>query len=258
MKLSKLIDKIEKKYPLQIAEKWDNTGLLVGDSEKEIKKVLLCLDVSSKAIDRAIEIGADLIVSHHPLIFKSLKQIVFDDITSRKVLRLIEEKIAVYAMHTNLDSAIDGLNDYVWDKLQIDSKSIYVDETYNRPIRYYKLNESMDIVDLANIVKTKLNIDNVRIVNDEYYTSNMIRKVALTTGSGMDFLNEVKDKVDLFITADIKYHEALDSLEYGTSLMDIGHYESEIFCIDIISKFLQENTDVNVEVYKAESILKTI
>ena len=116
MKLSKLINIIENKYPTNIAEKWDNVGLIVGDYNKEINKILICLDISSKAIEKACEIGADLIISHHPMIFSELKKVLFSDITGRKIIRAIEEKIAIYAIHTNLDSAVDGLNEYVWNK----------------------------------------------------------------------------------------------------------------------------------------------
>lgn len=258
MKLSKLINIIENKYPTNIAEKWDNVGLIVGDYNKEINKILICLDISSKAIEKACEIGADLIISHHPMIFSELKKVLFSDITGRKIIRAIEEKIAIYAIHTNLDSAVNGLNEYVWNKLNIASIPIYEEESFNKPIRYYKLNESISIEKLASIIKEKLGIRNIRYVYDSYYTSNVIKKVAIVTGSGMSFLNEVKDKVDVFITADIKHHEALDSLEYGLPLIDFGHYHSEIPSVDLISKFINENTDIETEIYYSEEILKTM
>lgn len=246
MRLSTLIEKLNEKYPNNICEQWDNVGLLIGDKNEDIKKVLVSLDVTSKAIDKAIKVGANLIISHHPLIFKPIKKIVSDDIIGKKILKLIQNNISIYAMHTNLDSSLDGLNDYVFKKLDISAKRIFVNETNNRPLRFYKLDQEISLDKMVKIVKDKLNIQNVRVISNDY-TSNKIGTFAIVTGSGMDFFDEVKDKIDLFITGDLKYHDALDSLEYGLSIIDFGHYESEIHAVDLVETYLKENTDLEVE-----------
>ena len=209
MKLTELIDKLNEKFPENICESWDNVGLLLGDKDKEVKKVLIALEVNSKAIDKAIQERVDVIISHHPLIFKSLKKITKDDMIGSRIMRLLKNDIAVYAMHTNLDSATDGLNDYVFKLLDLDAKRMYEDETKNRPLRYFNLTKKMTIEEMVEVVKEKLNISQLRVIYDEYYTKKDIKSFALVTGSGMDFFNEVKDKVDSFITADVKYHEAV-------------------------------------------------
>ena len=143
MKLTELIDKLNKKFPENICESWDNVGLLLGNKDKDVKKVLIALEVNSKAIDKAIQERVDVIISHHPLIFKSLKKITKDDMIGSRIIRLLKNDIAVYAMHTNLDSATGGLNDYVFELLGIDAKRMYEDETKNRPIRYFDLTKKM-------------------------------------------------------------------------------------------------------------------
>lgn len=247
MKLANLIEKISEKYKENLCEPWDNVGLLIGDKNMEIKKVLLAIDANSKVIDKAIEINADLIITHHPLIFTPLKKIVLNDIISGRIIRLIKENISVYAMHTNLDSANDGLNDYVFKLFNLNAKRIYEKETENRPIRYYEFKNPVTLDEIIQKVKKGLNIDTLKVIADEYYTSNIIKKIAIVTGSGMDFFNEVKDKVDLFLTGDVKYHEAQDSLEYGLPIIDFGHFESEVHVVDLLEKFLLKETDLDIE-----------
>lgn len=112
MKLNDLIKQIEKKYPLSLAYDWDNVGLLVGDFESEIKKVLVTLEANENVIDEAIENNVDLIVTHHPFIFKKINKINTRDLKGRLIHKLIKNDIALYSMHTNFDIAFDGLNDY--------------------------------------------------------------------------------------------------------------------------------------------------
>lgn len=117
MRLSEIISRLENKFPKSNAESWDNVGLMVGNKEREIKKIQISLDVTMKVIDNAVENGVDLIISHHPFIFSPLKEINTDSLMGRKLMKVIENKIAVYSLHTNLDSTLMGLNDLVGEKL---------------------------------------------------------------------------------------------------------------------------------------------
>ena len=256
MKLFKLIEKLNEKFPENICEPWDNVGLLAGDKNMEIKKVLLSLDVDSNTVDEAINQGVNLIISHHPLIFRPLKRITNDDIIGSRIIKIIQNNIAIYAMHTNLDSSLGGLNDYVFKKMNIDAKRIYITETTNMPLRYYELNKELKLEEVINIIKKNLNIQNLRVISRNFHKN--IRRFALVTGSGMDFFNNVKDKVDLFITADIKYHEAQDALEYGIDMIDFGHLESEIYFVNLLEEYLMENTDLEISKYYVEKIFKFI
>ncbi len=256
MKLDKIIKLFEAKYPKNVACEWDNVGLLIGDSESEIKKVLCCLDISSKVIDYAVENNFDMIMSHHPMIFKPIKNILLDNPMGYRIIKAIKNDIAIYAAHTNLDSSINGLNDYVLSLMDLDFEYIYENESYNRPIRYIELKNNISIYDMVEIVKNALNIDNIKLIFDEYYNSKMIKKIAIVTGSGADFIPEVVNKVDLMLTSDVKHHEALDALEEGLFIIDFGHHESESPSIDIIADFLEENADVMVERYYLPSVIK--
>ena len=112
MKLNDLIKKVEKKYPLNLAYDWDNVGLLVGDFDSEVKKILVALEANEKVIDEAIEKNVDLIVTHHPFIFRKMNKINTKDLKGRLIHKLIKNDISLYSMHTNFDIAFDGLNDY--------------------------------------------------------------------------------------------------------------------------------------------------
>ena len=146
MTLSEIISRLESKFPKYNAESWDNVGLMVGSRENEIKKIQISLDVTMKTIDNAIKNGVDLIISHHPFIFSPLKDINSDSLMGRKIIKLIENKIAVYSLHTNLDSTITGLNDLVGEKLELGEGKIIdsVKESFYRGEFYPAFQENID------------------------------------------------------------------------------------------------------------------
>ena len=231
---------------VKLAEKWDNVGLMLGDNNSNVNKVLVCLDVTTKVVKEAIDNNVDLIVSHHPLIFKPLKSLDFtDDFKSNIIRDLIKNNINVYAIHTNLDSSIDGLNDYILKKLGIlEYKILDFDEEKNCGIgRLFKLNEEKNLKDFIEDLKLKLKILNLRVISDDL--NKKIKKVALINGSAMSYWRKAKkEKVDLFITGDVGYHDALDALESGLNIIDFGHYESEHFFYEIL---IEELKDKNLE-----------
>ena len=128
MKLWQIMGELQTIFSPKIAEEWDNVGLLVGDNTREINKVLFCLDVTEKAVQKAVDNNVDLIISHHPVIFSGLKKITNETVHGRKILKLIENKIAVYSIHTNSDFAINGLNDFIMDKLNLDGEKVIFNE----------------------------------------------------------------------------------------------------------------------------------
>ncbi|WP_242825842.1 Nif3-like dinuclear metal center hexameric protein [Metaclostridioides mangenotii] len=136
MKLQKLVKVIEEKYPLNLAYDWDNVGLLVGDLDIEIKKVLVSIDANDKLVEEAIEKNVDLIVTHHPFIFSKINNVTTSDNKGKLIHKLIKNDIAIYSMHTNFDIAFDGLNDYFLTLLGIVESNI-LDVTYSEQL--YKL-----------------------------------------------------------------------------------------------------------------------
>lgn len=131
MLLSEIIRILEKDFPLNLQEKWDNSGLILGDKNSEIKKAQISLDITENVIDKAIEKEVDLIICHHPMIFSSIKQINDSTILGKKILKLIKNGISVYALHTNLDDAKEGLNQYVAEKLMGQNIKIMDEKTYS-------------------------------------------------------------------------------------------------------------------------------
>ncbi|WP_297488710.1 Nif3-like dinuclear metal center hexameric protein [uncultured Cetobacterium sp.] len=253
MKLSKIINCLEEKFPKNYSEEWDNVGLQVGRRSSEINKILLSLDLTEKVIKEAITENVQLIITHHPMIFKPLKAVTGDSTLGKKILSLIENNIAVYSMHTNLDSGKFGLNDYlgenilgfekgeILDKKEIDGEEIGIG-------RLYKLNSSITIDQLILEIKEKLNIEKVSLVLSK--ENLLIKKVALISGSGASYWRKAKKLgADILITGDVKYHEALDAKEENFSLIDIGHFESEQMFGKILENILKENFDIEINYF---------
>ena len=243
LNLTKFIQKFENRFPKILAENWDNVGLILGHKDKNIKKILVCLDITENVVDKAVLENVDLIIAHHPLIFSGQKTILGDNFLGKKILKLIENNISVYGAHTNVDSADGGLNDYVLEKMNFNGEKL---DFELKPLRYFELDEYTNIEDIIYRIKENLKIENVRLARS--YRKNKIKKIAITTGAGDSFISEViENKVDLFITGDLKHHIALDSIESGIYLLDIDHYGSEKLVSDLFEKVIKE-IDSNIEV----------
>lgn len=247
MKLINLINKLEKKYPKILSEEWDNVGLIIGDREKEIFKILICLDVTKEVVEKSIKEKVDLIISHHPIIFKSIKKILKEDFLGEKIISLIKNDISVYSLHTNLDISEDGLNDYVLDKINLNGKKIIIE---NKALRIQYLDREYDVLEIVKILKERLGIDNIRL--SKAYNNKGINKIAITTGAGDSYINDVLNKVDLFITGDLKHHISLDAREQNLHLIDIDHYGSEKFVVDLLERELK-NIDRDLNLIKFNS-----
>lgn len=237
-----IINFLEEKYPRSNAEEWDNVGLLVGNNKKDVKKIQLSIDATEKAVDYAAQNNVDMIVTHHPLIFKPLKSIVMSELSGRKIIKLIENGLNLYSIHTNLDSSKDGLNDYILELLEVKKYKI-IDINANDETagigRMYTLEEKITILEYADFIKTKMKIKNVRVISNDL--KSKVKKIALINGSGMSYWRKVKSLgADLFITGDISYHDALDAKESGLHLIDIGHFESENCFSELLKKNLEE------------------
>lgn len=124
MKLKKIISELEKMFPKNLAEEWDNTGLMVGEMESEINRIQISLDITDETVEKAINSQADLIITHHPMIFRGIKSVTDENKSGKRLISLIKSGISVYSMHTNLDSAKGGLNQYIAEKLGMKSGKI--------------------------------------------------------------------------------------------------------------------------------------
>lgn len=237
-----IIKQLEIFAPLKYAEEWDNIGLIIGDDENFIKKAIVCLDITNDIIDDAIEKKANLIISHHPFIFKSIKNINTTTELGKKIIKCIQNNICVYSAHTNLDMTIGGTNDKLFDILNLKDKDFLceeVDKGYALG-RVGNLNTPMTLLELSMFVKNKLNLDIIKYIGNK---EKIVNKVSICTGScSNDFFFEesLKKNCDVYITSDIKHHEALDAKELGLSLIDATHYGTEVIICSSICKLLND------------------
>ena len=223
--------------PKKFAEDWDNVGLLVGDRNATVTKIFVCLDVRDENISQAIELGAQLIVSHHPLIFRKMSDVRLDKPLGRHIARLIKSDIAVIAAHTNLDKASGGVNDVLANRLGLVDVKIPDDEEISF-VRLGRLQTPMTAADFARHVKKSLNAATVRLVDAGDF---MIERVGLCGGAGADFiLNAQFHGAQAFVTGDVKYHEAQAAVENRIHVVDAGHFATEFPIVHALADYLRD------------------
>ena len=223
-------------------QEYDNIGLTIGDESKEVKRILCCLDVTMSVIDEAINLGAELIISHHPMIFYPIKNISADTVVGRKLLKAAEHGIAIYAAHTNLDFVRDGINDYVAQILglhNVTSLEPYIDgETgYGR---VGDLSNKVFSSVFKGEVETVLHDAYVRTVGEPY--AQVKRVAVINGGSGGDtkYVDmAIKAGADCLVTADVKHHVAVYALESGITLIEPQHFTMEHCYIARLVQYLK-------------------
>lgn len=222
-----IIKEMELLAPSYLKEDFDNVGLMVGDRNKSVNKVLLALDCTLKVIEEAKREKVDLIITHHPLIFRKPSNITTDTLQGKKIIELIKNDISLYSSHTNLDSSENGLNNTIVSILGFkDSAILEKNKSVNSAGlgRIVNLDREIKLESLIAQVKAKLNISNLRVVKG----NNKVSKIAIINGSGQDFIAKaVKLGVDTVITGDTTYHFASDYKEMGINILDVGHFSSE-------------------------------
>ena len=236
--------------PRQLAEDWDNPGLLVGSFNAPVEKIFVSLDVTNEVIDSAIEFGADLIIAHHPLIFRAVKNFRTDLPLGQKLRLLIKNNVAVFAAHTNLDSVQGGVNDVLAQKLGLIEVKMFGGEEISLG-RIGKLPEKMNIKDFALHVKKSLNAESVRMVDAGDFP---IEKVGICGGAGSDIISKAKFYgAQAFVTGDVKYHEAQSAAENKIHVVDAGHFATEFPIIHVLAEILKaEFEKLNYKIKIAE------
>lgn len=222
-----IIKEMELLAPSYLKEDFDNVGLMVGDRNKSVNKVLLALDCTLKVIEEAKREKVDLIITHHPLIFRKPSNITTDTLQGKKIIELIKNDISLYSSHTNLDSAENGLNNTIVSILGFNDSAI-LEKNKNANSaglgRIVNLDKEIKLENLIDQVKTKLNISNLRVVKG----NDKVSKIAIINGSGQDFIGKAMQLgVDTVITGDTTYHFASDYKEMGINILDVGHFSSE-------------------------------
>lgn len=235
---SEIIKILEDFAPLELAESWDNSGWQVFFGNDNTTKVLLCLSVTDDVINQAFELGCNLIVSHHPLIFKPLK--VVKDV---KIIKAVQRGIQIYSLHTNCDKTNNGTSDLLAERLNLRKTAVL-----NDFVRVGLAPHDMTLDELIAHVKLAFNVERIKLVNNA--KKSIIKTIAVCAGSGAEFIPEVeKYNIDAYITSEIKYHDALDSRR--AAILDIGHFESEKPFVEEIKKLL-ENRKERIDVVIAK------
>lgn len=218
---------IGKIIPIKHGESWDNVGLLVGKKETEITGVLLALDCTLEVIEEAIEKECNLIFTHHPVIFSKQKSVSNETLTGKKIIKLIENELAVYSAHTNLDSIEGGLNEIACQMVSgKKGEIIEVGKDENTGIgRIVELDKEIDFEAYVCNVKEIFELEGLRFGGDG---QKKIKKVAIINGSGEDYIEQSMELgADCVITGDTKYHLFSDSIEQGMCIIDGGHFGIE-------------------------------
>lgn len=254
MMLLDIVKKLEEKYPKNLACEWDNVGLLIGSLNNNINKILVGLEATNEMIDYAVINNVDLLIIHHPIIFNKLYNVLEDDLVGSKIYKLIKNNINVYVVHTNLDIAYDGLNDYVLSKFDFKYKKF--NEKLDA-IRYIELEKEYNIMEILEILKRNLELENFRYVK----SNEKIKKIALVVGAGDSYIKEViENKCDLLITGDLRHHVSLDAKEMGLSLVDVEHIGTEKFVGELLKKELLKIVDNDIEIleFKTQKVFEKI
>lgn len=223
--------------PTSLSCDWDNDGLMVCVSpDKEVKKILLALDVTPAVAEYAVKIGADLIISHHPLIFSGIKRMDGHDGTSRKVISLIQNDIAVMSFHTRLDAADGGVNDILASLFSLsDVEKFGVDG--DTAARIGTLPKPMAFEDFCRLVKDTLSAPSVCGAKG----SDTVSRLAVLGGSGKDYICEAqKMGADTYLTGEVNYNYLLEAAENGLSVITAGHYHTEAPSAAFFEKTLTE------------------
>lgn len=254
MRCSEIMTKLEELSPLSYAEKWDNVGLLVGRRNKDVKKILISLDATSEVVEQAVHMGADLLLTHHPLLFSPQKRICQDDFIGKRIMRLIQNDINYYAMHTNFD--VMGMADAAADELALRNREVlevtYADETATEGIgRVGKLPQIMSLSECAEYVKKVFQIPQVAVYGD---LSQTVECMAVLPGSGKDEISyALHADADVYLTGDISHHAGIDAMEQGLCIIDAGHFGLEQIFMPYMRDFFQrEFPQLEVEIAKQE------
>ena len=255
LRIHEIVSAFEAVAPLALQESYDNSGLIVGDRDAEVTRALLCLDCTEAVVDEAIVKGCDIIIAHHPIVFGGLKRFTGGDYVQRTVIKAIQNNIAIYACHTNLDNVLrGGVNERIAQQLGFDvelvlrpiaadfgsfaSSSGVVDSEVFRTAGagiLCNLQKPMNVLDFLQHVKERMGAEVVKYTKCDI---EVVGKVAICGGAGSFLIGDaLRAGADAFITSDVKYHEFFDA-QGKMLLCDIGHYESEKYTIDLFSNIL--------------------
>ena len=252
MECALICESLEELSPKRFALSFDNVGLLVGRYDKDVKTIYIALDATDEVIDAAIECEADMLITHHPMIFSAIKSVRADDFIGRRILKLAKYDISYYAMHTNFD--VMGMADAAADEIDLIERDVlqvtYEDEIGAEGIgRIGRLREEMSLIELCDFVKERFMLDTVKVFGDPDRLCNIC---AISPGSGKSMIKHAIEKgADVIITGDIDHHEGIDSVAQGLCVIDAGHFGIEKIFVPYMEEFIRREMP-EIKVYTHE------
>lgn len=240
LRLKDLLRTLEEWAPLSRQENYDNAGLILGRCGSEIDRALICFDLTPEVVDEAVEKNAQLIISHHPAIFRGVKKIDPDSRLGYMLRLSLQHDIAWYAMHTNLDNTPTGVNVFLAEKLAMTQTCPLVPTDNDPQVGAGLIGVLPAPLQEKALLEKLKELTGVHCIRHSGFTGRQIRTLALCGGSGGGFIGAaVARKADVYITGDLKYHDFTDAVP-DTWLVDIGHFESEQFVKELIYEYITE------------------
>ncbi len=242
-----IIEVMEKLSPPNLADDWDNVGLLVGHVSGKVSKIFVALDLTLDVLEEAKALKVDTIITHHPIMRKPLLKITDETIASKKIIELIKHNISLYSAHTNFDAAVGGTNDILFKTLRLleESKQVLLQNNVNSfgMGRVGNLPKEMKLSEFICFVKEKLNLENVSYVGN---CEKVIKRVALCTGGTAKtefFKAAIKNNCDAYVCGDLTYHFASEAEELGLCVIDATHFSTEILFIDEVCRYIKDEAE---------------
>lgn len=251
--VSDFISFLQEVAPLELAEEWDNVGLLLGRADQQVNRVLTCLTLTPEVAAEAISSGVQLVVAHHPLLFSGAKKITDADPEGRVLLDLIENRIAVYSAHTAFDSAATGINQWLAERFGlVDIRPLRESEKIAGAgaARVGTLAEPHSLKKFLSIVRQAVGAPYAEYSGNK---DSMVRKVAVACGSAAEFLSEALELgCDTFVTGEARYHTALAARAQNINLILTGHHSSERPAMEALAELLESQFEIEVCASKLE------
>lgn len=241
MLIKEITDVIERFAPLGWQESYDNAGLIVGRPDDQVHRALLAVDVTEEVLDEAEREGCDLVITHHPIVFHPLKRFNSADAVQRCVERAIRRGIALYACHTNLDSAPQGMSWRLAGMLGVEELRVLQPTAGDDRVGFGVVGSLPQPVGTEAFMRRIQRVLDVRVVRYSDIASPQVRRVAVCTGAGASLIGEARRAgADLYVTADLKYNDFMTP-DKALTVADIGHFESEYCAIELLFDILSKN-----------------
>jgi dinuclear metal center YbgI/SA1388 family protein len=229
IKVIDILELADQLFPFVYSEKWDNSGIQIGNPQDIVHSMVFSLDPTHESIRYAAQNSSQLLVTHHPLLFEPIKSITPQTASGLNILHAAKNAINILSLHTNLDAAPGGLNDALANLLCLENVITPKDALC---ARIGELPQALSVDDLTDLIAKQLGLDRLNIIGG---VNRKIKRVFLVSGSGMGYLKEaIRERVDVMITGDVKYHNALDALAFDLPVIDAGHFGLEKICVPLM------------------------